>query len=266
MSPAERVHHERRRFSPFKCCPTSRIGRHRSSAPRVTGTVRRTVCMPQRYQRLCVAAVCALPAPRHKFKQSAPQTTTNVASPEDAYHASCRRSDRIRLPPGCRSDRSRLSVRLFPSRLRCAVGFESRAVCSQGNKYFSAPDRTNVQPSLPCDGSHEVGTGQRARRIDRATFETGALNHSATSPCGILLLQGHTLCKLCDRVAFCPTKASKFQCGVHHSERPSIGWVAGRRYLNDRRLGISAATRSVRPRFLRITGTFQLDRVRGQGA
>jgi hypothetical protein len=117
-------------------------------ATRITRAARLTVCMPQRYQRLCVAAVCALPAPRHKFKQSAPQTTTNVTSPEDAYHASRRRSDRIRLPPGCRSDRSRLSVRLSPSRLRCAVGIESHAVCSQGNKYFSAPDRGRAH--RPC--------------------------------------------------------------------------------------------------------------------
>jgi hypothetical protein len=127
--------------------------------------------LPQRYQRLCVAAVCALPAPRHKFKQSAPQTTTNVTSPEDAYHASRRRSDRIRLPPGCRSDRSQLSVRLFPSRLRCAVGIESRAVCSRGNKYFSAPDRTNLATEFAVRRvARDRRRAKGAGRIDRADF------------------------------------------------------------------------------------------------
>jgi hypothetical protein len=201
--------------------------------------------LPQRYQRLCVAAVCALPALRHKFKQSAPQTTTNVTSPEDAYHASRRRSDRIRLPPGCRSDRSQLSVRLFPSRLRCAVGIESRAVCSRGNKYFSAPDRTNLATEFAV--RRVARDRRRAKGRGASTVPTFQdvclpLGHL----CGSHSIASRThLSKLCDRGAFCPRKASKFQCGVHHSQRPSIGWVAGRRYLNDRRVGISAATRSV---------------------
>src|SRR6266567_2282068 len=85
-------------------------------------------------------------------------------------------------------------------------------------------------------GGGEGGIRTHGRLAPTPVFKTGALNHSATSPDRIPLLQGHTLCKLCGRVAFRLRKASKFQCRVHHSGGPSIGWVAGRRYLNDRRV------------------------------
>jgi hypothetical protein len=155
MSPAASARHERRRFSLFKCCPTSRIGWYRSSEPRpLCG--RLNCLLPQRYQRLCVAAVCALPARRHKFKQSAPQTTTNVTSPEDAYHASRRRSDRIRLPPGCRSDRSHD----YP------FGFflQGCDVLSASKAVRCARKETSIFP-------HQIGAG----RIDRADFQDWCL-------------------------------------------------------------------------------------------
>ena len=174
MSPAVSVHRERRRFSLFECWPTSRIGRHRSSTPRAS-SVSPNVCLPQRYQRLCVAAVCALPAPRHKFKQSAPQTTTNLTSPEDAYHASCRRSDRIRLPPGCRSDRYDYPFGFFlQDRDVLSVSKAVRCARKETSIFPHQIGRT-LQSGLQCDESHEIETGHAAARIDCAGVQDRCL-------------------------------------------------------------------------------------------
>src|SRR3954462_1869489 len=91
----------------------------------------------------------------------------------------------------------------------------------------------NVRPS---GTGGEGGIRTHGRLAPTAVFKTAALNHSATSPGGIQLRKGHTLCKLCDPGAACLRKASKFQCGVHHSGRPLIGWAAAPRYLNECRV------------------------------
>jgi len=164
ISPAASVHHERRRFSLFKCCPTSRNGR--AAAARRASPVSLIVSLPRRYQRLCVAALCALPAPRHKFKQPAPQTTTNV------------RRLRMRITPraggpaasGCPLAVGR-TAHDYPFGLSlqdCRVLSALKAVrCARKEtSIFPHPGQT-LQPSLQCDEPHEIGAGC----IDRADFQ-----------------------------------------------------------------------------------------------
>jgi hypothetical protein len=127
--------------------------------------------LPQRYQRLCVAAVCALPAPRHKFKQSAPQTTTNV------------RRLRMRIMPraggpiasGCplAVDRTAHDHPFGFSLQDGGVLSASNAVrCARtGTSIFPHQIGQTLQPSLQCDESHEIGAGH----VDRGDFQDRCL-------------------------------------------------------------------------------------------
>src|SRR5205814_10677862 len=83
----------------------------------------------------------------------------------------------------------------------------------------------------------EGGIRTHERVSPLAVFKTAALNHSATSPDGLPLRKGHTLCKLCRTPAIRLRKASKFQCDVYHWGTAWIGQSDDRGYLNQSGVG-----------------------------
>jgi len=151
-------------------------------------------------------------------------------------HASRRRSDRHQdCPLAVRSDSlSRLyPFGAFPSRPRCAVGIESRAVCSQGNKYFSAPGRDKRSTEFVVQRiARDRGRAHRSCRLSRRCLEP--LGHLSGSH--FHGLKDTLFASFAIEPAFASGKPQNFKCRVHHSQRPSIGWAARRRYLNDRRV------------------------------
>jgi hypothetical protein len=103
-----------------------------------------------RSRRLCIARAAT------QIQTISATNEHEPTLPEDAYHASRRRSDRIRLPPGCRSDRSHD----YP------FGFflQDCDVLSASKAVRCARKETSIFP-------HQIGAG----RIDRTDFQDWCL-------------------------------------------------------------------------------------------